>query len=124
MSLSQEFELFFELDGPNGRRGPVVSGSGLKLHMDATSQSVRSGTPGVVSDVYLAGRSADTALVTAELCATGLWARSPGGYVVLDDDFVDQVAGIQRMSDKREWRRHHRRLPHVKPLIERVLCSI
>jgi hypothetical protein len=124
VNTSRESEQFFELDGRPWRRGPVVSGGGLKLHVDATAHSVRSGTPGVVSDDFIRGRRAGTVLEAEELCVTGLWTRAAGGYLVLDDEFVDQVSGIQKMSEKKEWRRRHRRSAQIVPLVTRVLCSI
>jgi hypothetical protein len=100
VSLGQTFELFFELDGRRGRRGPVVSGSGLKVHVDATCHSIRSGTPGVVPETYLNGLPGSR----PRFCRSGCQASST-------------------VSDKTE-RRRQRHPAQIRPFLMSVFCAI
>jgi hypothetical protein len=109
VGLSQQSEPFFEVDCARGRRGRMLSRDGLMLHMSAVTDCARTPTPNFVPDVYLDEVCADTTVAAVELCLTGLWERVSDGYLVLDQEFVDQVVGFLEYCDRRAARRHRRR---------------
>ena len=77
----------------------VVSVAAFQLYSFGIVNSVKDGHPGFVSDEYLNAISAETTITAAELCAAGMWERVDGGYRVLDQEAVEQVAGFQRKMD-------------------------
>lgn len=101
--MTEDEQCYFDL---GGRRGPLVSGEGLRLHIDAIKHSVRRGTPGYVPDSYLNELGAHTTTAAAELCLAGVWERVIDGYRLHDQDFLDQVASIQ--NAKQSWWRGRR----------------
>lgn len=97
----EDHTTFFRLSLSEEEDGtPVVSRAAFELHGFAMVHSVRDGTPGFVSDVYLNAIAAETTVTAAELGTTGLWERDDdrGGYVI-HDPIVQEVVGLSRKVD-------------------------
>jgi hypothetical protein len=93
---------FLQLEGRiNSEGGPLIlSRAAFELHGHGIINSVRNDTPGFVSDEYLNGLSADTAVSATELCMVGLWRRTYDGYDILDREMLEiAIEQNRRMND-------------------------
>jgi hypothetical protein len=77
---------YIDAEALGGEGLGVLSRNALQLHLHGILNSVSDGHPGFVSDDYLNAIGAETTLPAAELEASGIWERRPGGYFVVVDD--------------------------------------
>jgi hypothetical protein len=97
-------ELTIPVPGVNGApdRDVSLSVAAYRLHVYATVIADTDGTPGFVSDDYLAAVTVEAQATTAELVAVGLWERRSGGYAVLDAKTVEFAGVATRWADRVE----------------------
>src|ERR1043165_7738631 len=105
-----------------------MSWSAYDLQLGATADSAISSQPGFVPDDYLEHLN-DLGLqptITAdELCTTGLWERTGGGYCILDREAIELCEDLVRQHRDAEQRalaqeqEHQARIwaPKAKPVM-------
>lgn len=80
---------------PDAASGEVVlSRAAMHLHTFGVLSSIETGEPGFVSDDYLDAISVETSITALELCVSGLWERTSGGYLVADADTLSVAEQI------------------------------
>jgi len=80
----------------------AMSRAAFMLHTAGLVNSVRDGTPGFVSDDYLNDIPSATTTTAAELESLHLWERRPGGYIIKDEESVQQVIGFHEQMDQED----------------------
>lgn len=86
---------FLDLEGLG-----ILSRAAFMLHTAAIVNSFEDGHPGFVSDDYLNAIRAETTIAAAELEASGIWERRPGGYFIVADDMVRMLVNHNEEMDR------------------------
>jgi hypothetical protein len=73
-----------------------LSPTSLRLHAQALLASFEAGHPGLVTDRDLAGFGDEVTPAALELCRSGVWVRTDGGYRVVLSEALRMAHEVHR----------------------------